>query len=76
MQHISGYTILGLPNIPVHSMAAEAAATAEHTRVPHSLALTDATAATVFTLTPQPLLPNSLLFSLKKEKNLLQDSHQ
>jgi len=57
-------------------MAAEAAATAEHTRVPHSLALTDATAATVFTLTPQPLLPNSLLFSLEKEKSLLQDSHQ
>jgi len=32
----------------------EAAATVAHTHVPHSLALTDADAATVFTLAPHP----------------------
>ena len=60
-------TILGLPNIPVHSMAAEAAATADHTRFGHCLALIDATATTVFILAPRLLLPNSLLLSLERQ---------
>jgi len=55
-----------LPNIPVPSMAADSAATADHKRFPHCLALTHATKTTISTPFPAFWEQNELIFVQKR----------
>jgi len=54
---------------PVHSMAADSAATANHTRVPHCLALIDATKPTISTLFHEPCFSREKWGNLRTKKN-------